>query len=100
MKGKSHVYGHIRANKVVFLIDISGSMGTEFRTNCGESFNRLEYVVHDLHKILHHRVSKDFKFNIITFGHTTHSWHPFLKDATRSHLKEAGNYFNCQLLKI
>ncbi len=67
-------------------------MATEFRTNCGETFNRLEFVVHDLHKILHHRVSKNFKFNIITFGHTTHKWHEHMQTATKSNLKAAGTF--------
>ncbi len=33
-------------------------------SECGEQFNRLEYVVHDLHKILHHRVPYVFIFPI------------------------------------
>jgi len=94
IKGKSHAYGHIRSNRVVFLIDISGSMGTEFRTDCGEDYNRLEFVVHDLHKILHHRVSKDFMFNVITFASEARKWNSRLTPATKSHLKKVEHHLD------
>eukprot|EP01119_Soliformovum_irregulare_P013061 TRINITY_DN3446_c1_g1_i1.p1 TRINITY_DN3446_c1_g1~~TRINITY_DN3446_c1_g1_i1.p1 ORF type:complete len:595 (-),score=168.68 TRINITY_DN3446_c1_g1_i1:37-1821(-) len=94
MRGRSHAYGTIRSERVVFLIDISGSMSTSLRTNCGEFFNRLEFVVHDLHKILHHRVGGDFRFNIITFATHAHKWRNHLQKASRSNLRAAEEYLD------
>jgi hypothetical protein len=69
-------------------------MATSFRTNCGQQFNRLEFVVHDLHKILHHRVQPGFKFDIIHFNTDVHRWKHSLTPATSHHLKEAEHYLD------
>jgi hypothetical protein len=94
VRGQSHVYGLITSTQVIFLIDTSGSMSTQFRTNCGQDFNRLEFIVHDLHKIIHHRVQPGFKFNIIHFGTHVHRWKNSLTPATDHHLKEAEHYLD------
>jgi hypothetical protein len=94
VRGQSHIYGSVSSTRVLFLIDTSGSMSTEFRTNCGEGFNRLEYIVHDLHKILHHRVQPQLKFNIMHFGTHVHQWKHSLTLATPHHLKEAEHYLD------
>jgi uncharacterized protein YegL len=94
VRGQSHIYGSITSSRVIFLIDTSGSMSTQFRTNCGEYFNRLEFIVHDLHKILHHRVQPQLKFNIIHFGTNVHCWKNSLTSATSHHLKQAEHYLD------
>jgi hypothetical protein len=94
VRGQSHIYGSVTSTRVIFLIDTSGSMSTEFRTNCGEYFNRLQFIVHDLHKILHHRVQPQLKFNIMHFGTHVHQWKYSLTHATLYHLKEAEHYLD------
>ena len=94
VRGQSHIYGSVTSTRVIFLIDTSGSMSTEFRTNCGEDFNRLQFIVHDLHKILHHRVQPQLKFNIIHFGTHVHRWQHLLTPATAHHLKQAEHYLD------
>ncbi|CAF1330564.1 unnamed protein product [Adineta ricciae] len=94
VRGQSHIYGSVTSSRVIFLIDTSGSMSTEFQTGCGQYFNRLEFIVHDLHKILHHRVLAQFRFNIIHFGTHVHSWKHGLTSATSSHLKQAEHYLD------
>jgi hypothetical protein len=84
VRGQSHVYGSVTSSRVIFLVDTSGSMGTPFQTNCGQDFNRLEFIVHDLHKILHHRVQPGFKFNIIHFNTHVHRWKYSLTSSQRS----------------
>ncbi|CAF2141972.1 unnamed protein product [Rotaria magnacalcarata] len=69
-------------------------MSTEFRTNCGEYFNRLQFIVHDLHKILHHRAQPQLKFNIMHFSTHVHRWKHSLTHATSHHLKEAEHYLD------
>ena len=94
IRGQSHIYGSITSSRVIFLIDTSGSMSTEFQTDCGHWFNRLQYVVHDLHKILHHRVQPNLKFNIIHFNTHVHRWKHSLTQTTAHHLKEAEHYLD------
>ncbi|CAF0920836.1 unnamed protein product [Didymodactylos carnosus] len=94
IRGQSHVYGSIRSQRVIFLIDTSGSMSTEFYTNCGEMFNRLEFIVHDMHKILHHRASLNMKFNLICFGTHVHKWKTHLTSANIHHLKQAEHFLD------
>jgi uncharacterized protein YegL len=94
VRGQSHIYGSITSSRVIFLIDTSGSMSTSFQTDCGHYFNRLQYVVHDLHKILHHRVQADLKFNMIHFNTRVHRWKNSLTPATAHHLKEAEHYLD------
>lgn len=93
-RGQSHIYGSITSSRVIFLIDTSSSMNTEFETRCGQSFNRLQYIVHDLHKLLHHRVQPDFKFNIIHFDNHVRHWKNSLTLATPEHLKQAEHYLD------
>jgi hypothetical protein len=94
VRGQSHIYGSVTSTRVIFLIDTSGSMSTEFRTNCGEHFNRLQFIVHDLHKILHHRVQPQLKFNIMHFGTHVYPWKHSLTPATSHHLKQAEHYLD------
>lgn len=94
VRGQSHIYGSVASPRVIFLIDTSGSMATQFQTNCGEYFNRLEFIVHDLHKILHHRVQRGFKFNIMHFNTHVHRWKHSLESGTSHHLKEAEHYLD------
>ncbi|CAF4848019.1 unnamed protein product [Rotaria socialis] len=93
-RGQSHIYGSINSSRVIFLIDTSSSMSTEFETRCGQNFNRLQYIVHDLHKLLHHRVQSNFKFNIIHFDTHVHRWKECLTLATPHHLKQAEHYLD------
>ncbi len=69
-------------------------MSTLFQTNSGQDFNRLEFIVHDLQKILHHRVQPGFKFNIIHFNTYVHRWKHSLTPATSHHLKQAEHYLD------
>jgi hypothetical protein len=94
VRGQSHIYGSVTSSRMIFLIDTSGSMCTQFQTNCGQDFNRLEFIVHDLHKILHHRVQPGLKFNIIHFNTNVHRWKHSLTSATSHHLKEAEHYLD------
>ncbi|CAF0992201.1 unnamed protein product [Adineta ricciae] len=94
VRGQSHIYGPVTSSRMIFLIDTSGSMSTEFQTGCRQYFNRLEFIVHDLHKILHHRILAQFRFNTIHFGTHVHSWKHGLTSATSSHLKQAEHYFD------
>jgi len=94
VRGSSHVYGRIKAKSAIFLIDTSGSMHTEFSSECGSRFNRLEYVVHDLHKILHHRVPPEFRFNIFSFSSDLYKWKRTMQFASRANLKEAEHYLD------
>ena len=93
-RGQSHIFGSITSSRVIFLIDTSRSMNTEFQTHCGQNFNRLQYIVHDLHKLLHHRVQSDFKFNIIHFNTHVHRWKHSLTAATSENLKQAEYYLD------
>ncbi|CAF1247421.1 unnamed protein product [Rotaria sp. Silwood1] len=93
-RGQSHIYGSITSSRVIFLIDTSSSMNIEFETRCGQHFNRLQYIVHDLHKLLHHRVQPQFKFNIIHFDTHVHRWKDSLTLATPHHLKQAEHYLD------
>jgi Mg-chelatase subunit ChlD len=93
MKGCSHTYGPMKSQKTIFLIDTSGSMETGFHIK-HESFSRLMFVVHDLHKILHHRVRKGFFFNIITFSDRAYKWKPTLVEATSHNLKQAEHFLD------
>ena len=94
VRGQSHIYGSITSSRVIFLIDTSSSMNTEFETRCGQYFNRLQYIVHDLHKLLHHRIQSQFKFNIIHFNTHVHSWQNSLIMATAHSLKQAEHYLD------
>ncbi|CAF3428684.1 unnamed protein product [Rotaria sp. Silwood2] len=84
---------HFQFRNIVSL-DLLPQVDQIMADTCGQHFNRLQYIVHDLHKLLHHRVQPQFKFNIIHFNTDVHHWKNSLTLVTSEHLKQAKHYLD------
>jgi Mg-chelatase subunit ChlD len=76
--------------RIVFCIDISGSMATQvLRTDSTSSLSRLEVVQEQIEQILASRLNHRQQFGLILFNHEAYSWRGDLLQATRGNVQEA-----------
>jgi hypothetical protein len=79
--------------RVVFCIDCSGSMSSEFYDpESKRSLPRLEYVKEELHRIFREKLSHRNQFSLIQFNHTADVWSRGLQQATPTNLQAAAQY--------
>jgi len=89
VKPRSFIYGQVKAKRVIFVIDTSGSMEAVFTTNTGQRYNRLEFVGQELNKVLSTQLTSDMKFNIILFSSGVSPWKPGLQPVNADSIKLA-----------
>jgi hypothetical protein len=89
---RSPVYGTIRSKRVIFVVDVSGSMEARFTTNRGETLNRLQFVQRELQSVLKEQLSAGTKFNLVIFSTGVQTWKPGLVEATPQSVQEAVRY--------
>lgn len=92
IKPRSPVYGTIRSKRVIFVVDISGSMEARFTTNRGETLNRLQFVQRELQSVLKEQLPTGAKFNLVIFSSGVQAWKPGLVAATPQSVQEAVQY--------
>ena len=94
IKPRSLVYGRLRTNRVVFVVDISGSMQARFVTNRDESVTRLTFVVEQLKEVLNTQMDSSIDFNIIVFNERVRSWKHKLVRGNNKNIREAIRFLN------
>ncbi len=92
VKARSPVYGTVRSNRVIFVVDISSSMEARFTTNRGETLNRLQFVQRELQSVLKEQLPAGAKFNLVIFSTGVQTWKPGLVEATPQSVQEAVEY--------
>lgn len=92
IKPRSPVYGTIRSKRVVFVVDVSGSMEARFTTNRGESLNRLQFVQRELQFVLKEQLPPGAKFNLVTFSTDVRAWKPGLVAGNAQTIQDAVQY--------
>jgi len=94
IKTRSLVYGMIRSQNIVFVVDTSGSMEARFVTSQNESLSRLSFVVAEIKKVLKTQMNSNNNFNIIVFNNQVKSWKTKLVKANSKNINDAIKYLD------
>lgn len=85
---RSYIYGTVTAKKVVFVVDISGSMLTEFENPKGQTVTRYEFVKNELEKALLN-LDTDTEFSMVFFSDNVYTWKTDLVPGTQQNVADA-----------
>jgi hypothetical protein len=93
----SGLYRTISSNRIVFVIDVSGSMGTVGEVQDATTkekkerirLSRLDYVKHELMAAIDQQLTPECQFNLIAFSSVATSWRTQLVPATEDDKKKA-----------
>merc|ERR1712000_372226 len=77
-RGITCTWGAIPQSRVIFVIDVSGSMSTTFSHN-GASYTRLSYVQKEIDEVIRHQLRADQSFNVEIFSSSPSFWSPGLQ---------------------
>lgn len=91
IKPATSLYGSVRENTVLFVIDISSSMEAQFSTN-GETFSRLGFVSQELQRVLSQQFTPAKSFNIMVFSNAVSLWESDFVPATPENVNSAIAY--------
>jgi len=89
---RSCLFGPADLQRFAFVIDVSGSMSTQFKDVDGQTYTRLQYVQKDLSYVLQNTVKDSQEFNIISFSDSANAWQPGVVKATPANKAAAGVY--------
>jgi Mg-chelatase subunit ChlD len=89
VKARSCIYGTVRSDRVVFVVDVSGSMNAAFVTNRGRTLTRLAFVLRELRHVLAQQLRPETRFNIITFSENVRLWKPAMVSSKKENVKAA-----------
>ena len=92
---RSFVYGTVKSKRVTFVVDVSGSMNTKFRTNEGREVTRLNFVKEELKKVLK-SLDNTAKFNIIFFSDKVNYWKKSMMPARIMNVNDAVEFISKQ----
>jgi hypothetical protein len=93
LKPKNFLFGNPAGN-VLFLIDISGSMDTNFTTVTGEKMTRLDFVKAEIAKTLR-GLDDSAQFNVLGYASGVKIWRGYgLLKATKDNVASAINFTN------
>eukprot|EP01117_Protostelium_nocturnum_P012823 TRINITY_DN474_c0_g1_i1.p1 TRINITY_DN474_c0_g1~~TRINITY_DN474_c0_g1_i1.p1 ORF type:complete len:345 (+),score=93.51 TRINITY_DN474_c0_g1_i1:70-1104(+) len=71
----SCVWGVVTAKTLVFIVDVSGSMSTQFKLNgTNRVISRLQYVVSSLNLVISQILKPYQNFNVIAFSGSVRNW--------------------------
>ena len=91
-KNRNCIYGRITAKRVVFLVDVSGSMAATF-TRDGVQYTRLSYIAKELTAVVRDDLSAAQSFNLYHFsGGPPTAWAAGLQPWTAANLASATNF--------
>lgn len=91
IKPRSTIYGLVKENPVMFVIDVSGSMDATFNAG-GTRFTRLQFVASELQKVLVQQLNPNQKFNIMVFSSGVSLWKPNFVAGTPENITAAIQY--------
>jgi hypothetical protein len=93
LKPKNFLFGNPAGN-VLFLIDISGSMDTNFTTSTGEKMTRFDFVKTEIAKTLN-GLDDSSQFNVLGYASGVKIWKGYgLQKATKENIASAVNFTN------
>lgn len=92
LRPKSYLFG-VPSGKVVFVIDLSGSMSCAFKLSTGQTFTRLDFVKHELAKTLT-SFDESIEFNVLPYANKVIQWKAGLQKANKQNIQEAAQYVN------
>jgi len=90
LKPKSYLFG-IPTGKVVFLLDVSGSMSTMFTLSNGQRVNRLDFVKKEFAKTVSN-FDNSTEFTVFSYSSAVSQWKPTLQKATQANITDAINF--------
>ena len=86
------VYGRITAKRVVFLVDVSGSMAATFQIE-GKSFTRITYIADQLTQVVSKELTPAQSFNLYHFsGGAPTPWQPGLQPWNAANVASASQF--------
>ncbi len=92
VKARSHIYGTVRCRKVVFVVDVSGSMAATFSTNRDKGLSRLKFVARELEFVLQNQLDPEARFNVIAFSSGVTAWRDEMVPASKANVATAVEY--------
>eukprot|EP01029_Cantina_marsupialis_P030249 TRINITY_DN8097_c0_g1_i1.p1 TRINITY_DN8097_c0_g1~~TRINITY_DN8097_c0_g1_i1.p1 ORF type:complete len:346 (-),score=96.24 TRINITY_DN8097_c0_g1_i1:326-1363(-) len=90
---RSCLFGKITRKHFVVVMDVSGSMSTNFKFH-GTSYSRLSYVKEELVDLVENSLATDQYFDVLEFSSSYGYWAQGLQQATSSNVQSAGNYIS------
>lgn len=81
------------ADRVVFVVDTSGSMSTTFSLN-GKSYTRLSYVAEQLDLVIRQQLASYQSLNVLRFSDSVTQWGPSIQAVTSSSISSAVQYIS------
>jgi hypothetical protein len=89
--GKAHesIYGGIDSNRVLFVVDNSGSMRVKVLAGDGSNPTRLDYVKEALAKAIETQLEDGDQFNVVCFSTEPKPWKKKLVEASAGNVREA-----------
>ena len=88
----SGLYESITSERIVFVVDVSGSMRVKVETGDGESMTRLDYVKRELSAAIEGQLDKDCLFNVVIFSSEVRSFKSKLVPASKRNKAAALRY--------
>jgi len=92
VRPRSFLYGTVNSQRVVFVVDVSGSMQATFRTNQGRTLSRLDFVRCELNSVITQQLLPTAQFDVIAFSSGVTPWSPSLVVADPAHRTGAQTY--------
>ena len=87
------VYGRITAKRVIFLVDVSGSMAAQFTEDDGTRYTRLGYVAAQLTAVVYTELTPAQSFNVFHFsGGPPTAWEEGLQPWTAAAVASASTF--------
>jgi hypothetical protein len=90
----SNLFSKVGRGKIIFILDVSGSMGAILPTEGGEFIMSLDYVKLEISGLIRRQLGDDTLFNIISFSTAAQAWEKKLVRANRAGKKSAINYIH------
>jgi len=88
----SCVWGPILSKRLLFLVDVSGSMATTFVDKTGKTYTRLQYVQQDLANVIENVLLPYQEFNVAYFSDNVYQWKNGVVPVNRNNTISAINF--------
>jgi uncharacterized protein YegL len=86
-KPNSYIFGS-PSGKVVFILDVSGSMSTTFKINGTQTLSRLDFVRKEFTRVVN-GFNESTAFSVLAFADNVVRWNTGLVNATQANIKSA-----------
>jgi len=91
----SCIWGPITSKRLVFVVDVSGSMGTTFvNPQDGQTYTRLQYVKTDLNNVISNVLLSYQEFNVAYFSDKVSIWQNTVQPVNSANVASATSFVN------